>query len=104
MASIRDLARAAGRPAGPTLRLVVAVLLVADASRAAELHIRESVLSELGDRVTATFIAVVDEIGDEAHPLGEDCDLHVPLRSRALRVPILGRAALMDRMNVTTRA
>jgi hypothetical protein len=40
--------------------------------------------------VTATVTAVVDHIGTDAHSLSEDCDLHVPLRSREIRVAFIG--------------
>jgi hypothetical protein len=33
---------------------------------------------------------VVDQIGTRAHSLSEDCDLHVPLRSREIRVAFIG--------------
>jgi len=56
----------------------------------AELHLREALLEAQRDRVTATITAVVDHIGDRAHPLSEDCDLHVPLRSQEIRVPFIG--------------
>lgn len=56
----------------------------------AELHLRESLLTAQQDRVTATITAVVDHIGDQAHSLSEDCDLHVPLRSREIRVAFIG--------------
>ena len=60
------------------------------ASSAAELRLRESLLTAQQDRVTATITAVVDHIGVTAHPISEDCDLHVPLRSRDIRVPFIG--------------
>src|SRR5713226_5801927 len=56
----------------------------------AELQLRESLLQAQRDRVTATITAVADHIGAQAHPLSEDCDLHVPLRSREIRVPFIG--------------
>ena len=56
----------------------------------AELHLRQSLLEAQRERVTATITAVVDHIGDRAHPLAEDCDLHVPLRSQEIRVPFIG--------------
>lgn len=40
--------------------------------------------------MTATITAVIDHIGATAHPIAEDCDLHVPLRSRDIRVPFIG--------------
>lgn len=55
----------------------------------AELHLREALLEAQRDRVTATITAVVDHLGDRAHALSEDCDLHVPLRSREIRVPFI---------------
>jgi hypothetical protein len=55
----------------------------------AELHLRESLLEAQRDRVTATVTAVVDHIGAQAHSLLEDCDLHVPLRSREIRVAFI---------------
>ncbi|MGH2609549.1 MAG: hypothetical protein ACRDHF_10745 [Tepidiformaceae bacterium] len=63
----------------------------------AELRLRESLLETQRDRVTIAVTATVSHIGDEAHPLdaskplsGDDCDLHVPLRSLNIRVPLLG--------------
>ncbi len=55
----------------------------------AELQLRQALLEAQRDRVTATITAVVDHLGDRAHPLSEDCDLHVPLRSREIRVPFI---------------
>ena len=57
---------------------------------AAELDLRESLLQAHRDRVTATITAQIDHLGARAHPLEEDCDLHVPLRSQDIRVPLLG--------------
>jgi len=65
-------------------------LFVAVAADAAELRLRESLLEAQRDRVSIAIIAVVDHLGVEAHPLVEDCDLHVPLRTREIRVPVLG--------------
>jgi len=58
----------------------------------AELQLRETLLQAQRDRVTATVTAVVDHIGDRAHPINDtdDCDLHVPLRSRDINVPFIG--------------
>ncbi len=56
----------------------------------AELQLRETLLQAQRDRVTATVAAVVDHIGASAHPIGEDCDQHVPLRSRDINVPFIG--------------
>ena len=56
----------------------------------AELQLRETLLQAQRDRVTATLTAVVDHIGASAHPIGEDCDQHVPLRSRDINVPFIG--------------
>lgn len=58
--------------------------------QAGEIRLRESLLTAQRDRVTATITAVVDHIGATAHPISEDCDLHVPLRSRDIRVPFIG--------------
>ncbi len=72
----------------------------------AELHLREALLEAQRDRVTATITAVVDHIGPQAHPLAEDCDLHVPLRSRAIRVPFIGEVknACSEKPPGTSRA
>jgi hypothetical protein len=56
----------------------------------ADLQLRESLLQAQRDRVTATITAVVDHIGTSAHPISNDCDLHVPLRSRDINVPFIG--------------
>ena len=66
------------------------LLIVVSQALAAELQLRESVLESQRDRVTMTITAVVDHLGERAHPLSEDCDLHVPLRSREIRVPFIG--------------
>jgi hypothetical protein len=66
------------------------VLAAAGAAPAAELQLRESVLRKHADSVTAEIRATVSHVGDHSHPLGDDCDLHVPLRSSAIRVPLLG--------------
>ena len=55
----------------------------------AELHLRESLLQAQRDRVIVTITAEIDQLGERAHPLEEDCDLHVPLRSPDIRVPLL---------------
>jgi hypothetical protein len=71
--------------------LVLLLLLTAPCSAlGAELRLRESLLAAQRDRVTADITAVVDHLGATAHPIGEDCDLHVPLRSRDIRVPFIG--------------
>lgn len=72
----------------------------------AELHLREALLQAQRDRVTATVTAVVDHIGREAHPLTEDCDLHVPLRSREIRVAFIGEVknACSEKPEGTSRA
>jgi len=69
---------------------LVTLLIVVSPALAAELQLRESVLEAQRDRVTMTITAVVDHLGDRAHPLSEDCDLHVPLRSREIRIPFIG--------------
>jgi hypothetical protein len=56
----------------------------------AELQLRETLLQAQRDRVTATVTAVVDHIGTSAHPISDDCDLHVPLRSRDINVSFIG--------------
>jgi len=66
------------------------VLLLPTLVLGAELRLRESLLNAQRDRVTATITAVVDHIGATAHPISEDCDLHVPLRSREILVPFIG--------------
>ena len=72
------------------IALAILVLLCAVPGQAAELRLRESLLAEQRDRATITIQAVVDHLGDDAHRLTEDCDLHVPLRSRDIWVPLLG--------------
>src|SRR5467141_3541851 len=73
---------------------------------AAELRLREARLQAQRDRVTATITAVVDHIGNEAHPIGDDCDLHVPLRSRDIRVAFIGEVknACSEKPPGTSRA
>jgi len=85
----------APRPRPRALPAVVLGLVLTIASApsplfGAELQLRESLLVAQRDRVTATVTAVVDHIGAQAHPLSEDCDLHVPLRSREIRVAFIG--------------
>ena len=70
--------------------LAILVLLCAVPGQAAELRLRESLLAEQRDRATITIQAVVDHLGRAAHGVAEDCDLHVPLRSRDIWVPLLG--------------
>lgn len=65
------------------------ILLLVSLAQGAELRLRQSLLEAQRDRVTATITAVVDHIGDQAHPLSEDCDLHVPLRSREIRMAFI---------------
>jgi hypothetical protein len=83
----------AGRSRGLRILAVGLVLLILSipcSLLGAELHLRESLVVAQRDRVTATVTAVVDHIGTQAHPLSEDCDLHVPLRSREIRVAFIG--------------
>src|SRR5256712_44406 len=49
---------------------------------------------------------VVDPLGGRAHPMPEDCDLHVPLRSREIRVPFIGelKNACSEKPAGTTQA
>jgi hypothetical protein len=82
------------RTAGLTALLLI---LWVGLAHGAELRLRESLLEAQRDRVTIAITATVSHIGDEAHPLdaskpmsGDDCDLHVPLRSRDIRVAFLG--------------
>ncbi len=77
--------------------LTAAAVLAPSVALGAELHLREGLLQAQRDRVTATITATVDHLGPEAHPLdasttisSDDCDLHVPLRSRDIRVPFIG--------------
>lgn len=56
---------------------------------AAELQLRESLLRQQASRVTAEVRAEVSQLGKQAHPLDEDCDQHVPLRSEQIKVPLL---------------
>ena len=88
-----------------SLSLATLLILVSRAL-AAELQLRESVLEGQRDRVTMTITAVVDHLGDRAHPLSEDCDLHVPLRSREIRVPFIGelKNACSEKPAGTTQA
>lgn len=57
---------------------------------AAELWLRESLVREHSQEILTSIDAVPINIGERAHPIGEDCDLHVPLRSEAIKVPVLG--------------
>ncbi len=94
----RAFARSAGGlPVARALALILAVLLAPALALGAELQLRESLFQAQRDRITITVTAVVDHLGDEAHRLdttmplsGDDCDLHVPLRTRDIRVPVLG--------------
>lgn len=72
--------------------LLAAVLLLTlpGIALGAELQLRESLLQAQRDRITATVTAVVDHIGEAAHSLEDDCDLHVALRSRDVRVAFIG--------------
>ncbi len=109
---LRVLAGPAGKRAGfPRLRLLGVALLslllgLPGLALGAELHLREALLEAQRDRVTATITAVVDHLGDRAHPLSEDCDLHVPLRSREIRVAFIGEVknACSERPPGTTGA
>jgi hypothetical protein len=65
-------------------------LLAAAICAAAELRLRESLLLAQRDRISIAITAVVDHLGAEAHDLVDDCDIHVPLRSREIGVPVLG--------------
>lgn len=98
-------------PAAAARRLLTVVLAflligVPGLVLGAELHLRQSLLEAQRDRVTVTVTAVVDHIGDRAHPLSEDCDLHVPLRSREIRVAFIGelKNACSEKPQGTTQA
>jgi hypothetical protein len=56
----------------------------------AELWLRESLLQQHAQTILITIQARPEKIGKQAHPLKKDCDLHFPLRSVDIRVPILG--------------
>src|SRR2546428_5114759 len=100
--------RARSRPlVARFISLLLATLLIfVSQALAAELQLRESVLEAQRDRVTMTITAVVDHLGDRAHPLPEDCDLHVPIRSREIRVPFIGelKNACSEKPAGTTQA
>jgi hypothetical protein len=75
------------------MNLAVFILLFFIASSplsAAELWLRESLVKKHANDILVTIQAAPDQIGKTAHPLKEDCDLHVPLRSKDIRVPMLG--------------
>jgi len=79
-----------GRAPVTLLLIAVSVLLLPWYALGAELRLRESLLHGQRARVTATITAQIDQLGTRAHRLEEDCDLHVPLRSQDIRVPLLG--------------
>ena len=89
-----------------TVSLTSALLGFSRLVLGAELHLREALLEAQRDRVTATVTAVVDHIGREAHSLTDDCDLHVPLRSRDIRVAFIGEVknACSEKPPGTSRA
>lgn len=70
--------------------VLLVVCLSSASAWAAELRLRKSLLEQQQDRVTITITAVADHIGDSPHPILEDCDLHVPLRTDDIRVSVLG--------------
>lgn len=57
---------------------------------AAELWLRESLVKERAGEILTSIEAIPVHIGEKAHPVDKDCDLHVPLRSEAIKVPMLG--------------
>ena len=84
---------------------VLLALLPVDAL-GAELWLRESLLQAYRGKILVTVQATIDQLGKKAHPLAEDCDLHVPLRSDAIRLPLLGElknACSMRPANSTDR-
>lgn len=61
-----------------------------DPLSAAEVRLRQSLLQQQRDLATITVDAVVVHIGHAAHSLSSDCDLHVPIRSRDVKVALMG--------------
>lgn len=79
------------RATGYALVLLLGTLLLsAWPTEAADVRLRESLLQQQRNRATIQITAVVDHIGKSAHSLSKDCDLHVPLRSRDIRLPLVG--------------
>ncbi len=70
---------------------VVLLLLVAPSSLlAAEIWLRERVVKKHRHDILVTIRATPEHIGEKARPIEKDCNLHVPLRSKDIRVAILG--------------
>lgn len=53
------------------------------------LSIRQSTLTQQRDRILISVAARIGPIGN-VHNLSADCDIHVPLRTEAISLPILG--------------
>lgn len=63
--------------------------LVQPAQAAAFLSIRQTILTQQRDRVLIGFDATIGPIG-RVHSISADCDVHVPLITTALFLPVLG--------------
>ncbi len=77
----------------PVLKRIVPLailLLFSSPLQAAELWLRESLVKERSQEILTSIEAVPVHIGEKAHPISQDCDLHVPIRSEDIKVPMLG--------------
>ncbi len=70
---------------------VILFFLVTPASLlAAEIWLRERVVKKHLNDILVTIQATPDHIGEKARPIKQDCNLHVPLRSKDINVALLG--------------
>lgn len=77
----------------PLIAFAIAVGLLFGAVKPAQaeslLSVRQAILTEQQDRILIGFEARVGPIG-RVHSIEDHCDVHVPLRTTALFLPILG--------------
>jgi hypothetical protein len=72
-----------------TLSIAIVLGAVSPAEAESLLSIRQSILVEQRDRILIGFQARIGPIG-RVHSIEDDCDVHVPLRTTALFLAILG--------------
>jgi hypothetical protein len=78
------------RPCQAAVIFILCLAGLTTTASAAELQFREATLRDAATRLTKKITARIDHLGKKAHPIAEDCDLHVPLRSNDFRIPMIG--------------
>ncbi len=71
------------------LSVILFFLVTPSSLLAAEIWLRESLVKKHVNDILVTIQATPDHIGKKARPIKQDCNLHVPLRSKDIKVAIL---------------